>query len=283
MLDCEAVCARLIRSSIIPFALRSERPTLSVLDKSNLKKFKTVDDTVFIAYLRSKDVALKSSFAALACRNQGRFSFGIVSDATITDDEDITFGCIVRYQPGEERISICENSRVDILQEFVEKSTVPLIGEMTRRNELKYLQVRSSSLIVCTHFLHSFFYNLFLLLTADRHAKAGKSLVYIFALTERERDGYRSTFTAVAKKYQEYLNFVIIDAVEYASMAPAVGLEAGVFPALAVQNPMLGQVFPFDQKRTITPDAAETFVLDIVQGKTKPAGSDGGGIVHDDL
>jgi hypothetical protein len=121
------------------------------------------------------------------------------------------------------------------------------------------------------------------LFMADRSAKAGKSLVYIFALTERGRDGYRTSFKALAKKYQEYLNFVIIDAVEYASMAPALGLEAGVFPALAVQNPMLGQVFPFDQKRKITPDAAETFVLDIVQGKTKPAGSDGGGFVHDDL
>lgn len=138
------------------------------------------------------------------------------------------------------------------------------------------------------HRLHPFSALLFLiiffsLLTADRNSKAGKSLVYIFALTERERDGYRSTFTALAKKYQEYLNFVIIDAVEYASMAPALGLEAGVFPAMAVQNPMLGQVFPFDRKRKITPDAAETFVLDIVQGKTKPAGSDGGGFVHDDL
>jgi hypothetical protein len=132
------------------------------------------------------------------------------------------------------------------------------------------------------HLLHSFSALRFLFM-ADRNSKAGNSLVYIFALTERERDGYRTTFTALAKKYQEYLNFVVINAVEYASMAPALGLEPGVFPALAVQNPMLGQVFPFDQKRTITSDAAETFVLDIVQGKTRPAGSDGGGIVHDDL
>lgn len=118
---------------------------------------------------------------------------------------------------------------------------------------------------------------------ADRNAQAGKSLVYIFALTERERDGYRLALTTLAKKYQEYLSFVIIDALEYASMAPALGLEAGIFPALAVQNPMLGQVFPFDQRRKITPDAVERFVLDIVQGKTKPAGSDRDWMVHDDL
>lgn len=114
--------------------------------------------------------------------------------------------------------------------------------------------------------------------------QAGKSLVYIFALMDSERYEYRAEFTQLAKKYQEYLNFVLIDAVEYAYMVPALGLEAGVFPALAVQNPMMGQVFPFDQRRDITPEAAESFVLDIVQGKTKPSSGAGGeGNVHDDL
>lgn len=74
---------------------------------------------------------------------------------------------------------------------------------------------------------------------------------------------------------------MIIDAVEYAYMAPALGLKAGVFPALAVQNPAMGQVFPFDQKKNITPEAAEGFVLDIVQGNTKPSSPEQ--IVHDDL
>lgn len=138
---------KLIQSSILPFTLRSERPTLSVLDERSLEPFKTIDDAVFIAYL-GKDPALESSFSALASRNQARFSFGIVPDATITEDKHIPFGCIVRYKSGEEPMSTCENSRLDILQEFVEKSTVPLIGEMTRRNELKYLQVRSLARII---------------------------------------------------------------------------------------------------------------------------------------
>lgn len=114
--------------------------------------------------------------------------------------------------------------------------------------------------------------------------QAGKSLVYIFALTDSERYEYRAKFTQLAKKYQEYLNLGLIDAVEYAYMVPALGLEAGVFPALAVQNPMMGQVFPFDQRRDITPEAAESFFLDIVQRKTKPSsGAAGEGNVHDDL
>lgn len=85
----------------------------------------------------------------------------------------------------------------------------------------------------------------------------------------------------LAMKYHEYINFVIIDAVEYAYMAPALGLKAGVFPALALQNPTAGQVFPFDQKKKITPEAAEEFVVDISTGNTKP--SSPGGIVHDEV
>jgi protein disulfide-isomerase A1 len=102
-------------------------------------------------------------------------------------------------------------------------------------------------------------------------------------LTDRERSEYKGAFTDLAKKYKEYLNFVVIDAVEYADMAPGFGLEAGVFPALAVQNPILGQVFPYDQKRKITPAAAESFVLDIVQGRIQSAGGGREGNVHAEL
>jgi protein disulfide-isomerase A1 len=67
-------------------------------------------------------------------------------------------------------------------------------------------------------------------------------------------------------------------------MAPALGLKAGSFPALAVQNPMMGQVFPFDQTRHITPVAEEDFVLDIVQGRTQPYSSPAGErIMHEEL
>jgi len=89
----------------------------------------------------------------------------------------------------------------------------------------------------------------------------------------------------MAKKYQEYLSFVTIDAGEYAHMAPALGLKAGMFPALAVQNPMYGQVFPYDQQRVITAEAVESFILDIVQGRVQPSVNRAGGeeAAHDEL
>jgi protein disulfide-isomerase A1 len=106
-----------------------------------------------------------------------------------------------------------------------------------------------------------------------QHIQAGKSLVYIFALTENERSAYRDSLSSIARKYEEYLSFVTIDAIEYGHMTQALGLDAGVFPALALQNPSFGQVFPYPQRRAITAEAIEKFILDIVEGRTKPGGA----------
>jgi protein disulfide-isomerase A1 len=78
---------------------------------------------------------------------------------------------------------------------------------------------------------------------------------------------------------------VTIDATEYYQMAAGLGLKDRIFPALAVQNPMLGQSFPFDQRGVITPEAVEGFVLDIVQGRVQPGSRSekDGGTAHTDL
>jgi protein disulfide-isomerase A1 len=60
-------------------------------------------------------------------------------------------------------------------------------------------------------------------------------------------------------------------------MLPALGLQDTGSPALAVFNPMYGQAFPHDQRKKISPEAVESFVMDIVQGKIQPLGAGGGG------
>lgn len=129
------------RSRIVPFMHRSGRPEVSVLDKTSLIPFQSIDNDVFVAFIAPGDLGFKSSFMTLATRNSDRFSFGVVSDEALAKAEKISLGCIVRYEVGKEPHSLCRQSRLDMLQDFVEKLTTPLIGEMTRRNELKYLQV----------------------------------------------------------------------------------------------------------------------------------------------
>ena len=121
-----------------------------------------------------------------------------------------------------------------------------------------------------------------------RYLEAGKSLIYILAVAPSERLQYQSLFKPLAKKYREYINFVTVDAVVYAHMAPGLGLDAGKFPALALQNPMFGQVFPFERSRHISVEEVESWVLKIVGGQVLPwngaSGRDGNqGVVKDEL
>jgi len=112
--------------------------------------------------------------------------------------------------------------------------------------------------------------------------QSGKSIVYYFSTDEKERSEYAISLKELAKTYQEYLSFVTIDAVEYGDMAVNLGLQPGKFPALVLQNVMLGQTFPYDQRRKITVEAVENFVLDISQGKVQPA-SGGQRMAHTEL
>ena len=96
--------------------------------------------------------------------------------------------------------------------------------------------------------------------------------MYFFTSSAEERSAYIVAIKPLAKTYKEYLNFVTVDIVEYGHMLPALGLAQDSGSALAVYNPMYGQVFPFNEVE-ITPKAVEGFVMDIAQGKVQPLGS----------
>lgn len=73
----------------------------------------------------------------------------------------------------------------------------------------------------------------------------------------------------IAKKYKQFIAFVTVDADEYGYMTRILGLPEDSYPALAIENPARGQLFPFVEKE-ITTEAVEQFILDIAGGKIKP-------------
>jgi protein disulfide-isomerase A1 len=122
---------------------RSTLPIVSILDEKNTTAFKAMSEVVFIAYLTSKDADLKSTFTELAIRNHRRFAFGIASGASVNKAGSTPLPSIVCYKIGEgEQEILSGQSGIDALEKFMEMATVALIGEMTRRNEIKYLKAR---------------------------------------------------------------------------------------------------------------------------------------------
>lgn len=219
-------------SAIVSFLKRAVRPTITVLDEEKVANFQSVDETVLVAHMNPRDEHIVTAFKIMASRFRDRASFGSVDTAGTT-----TVTCYNNRD--EQKFTLSDLSAIDALSKLFESCTTPLIGEFTRANEMKYLQ-------------------------------SGKSLVYYFAASSNEREAFVNKMRPVAKMYKEYLSFVTVDAIEYADFALPLGLTPGAFPALAVQNPMYGQTFPYDNGAEITAETIGAFVMDIVQGNVKP-------------
>ncbi|KAK8108297.1 uncharacterized protein PG998_010310 [Apiospora kogelbergensis] len=225
-------------SAMLSYLKRAERPAVTTLeDEKAVTAFQGVDeDVVVMAQLHpTRDAHLQTLFAAVAARHWDRASFGTVSS--------ISPGAVVCYnnrdRAGQPPTILQDMTAVDAIPNFVEKCMAPLIGEFSRRTEGGLLN-------------------------------SGKSLVYYFAETPAEREAYAAAMRAVARKYEEYLLFVTVDAGEYADMLPMLGLRREVLPAVAVQNPSYGQVFPYDQANELSAARIEQFVTQIASGKVTP-------------
>jgi hypothetical protein len=128
---------------IVPFMKRATLPTVSTLDHSNITAFISIDETVFIAYVLPGDEALKSTFTELAARHHDKYTFGIATETA----DSMTLPSIVCHQvkEGEEKV-LSTQASIDALEKFIEEATAPTIGEFTRRNEMKYMKVCTSSI-----------------------------------------------------------------------------------------------------------------------------------------
>ncbi|KAH8157953.1 hypothetical protein CIB48_g10294 [Xylaria polymorpha] len=168
-------------SAIVSFLKRAVRPAITVLNEEKSADFQSVDETVLIAHINSRDEHVTTAFEAIASQYQDRASFGSI------DTEGIT--TIVCYNNrDEQKFTLTDLTAIDALPKLFESCTAPLIGEFTRGNELKYLQ-------------------------------SGKSLVLFFATSSNEREAFVNKMRPVAKMYKEYLSFVTVDADEYADFA----------------------------------------------------------------
>lgn len=96
-------------------------------------------------------------------------------------------------------------------------------------------------------------------------------LAFIFAESPEERAELASVAKPLAEKYKGKLNFATIDAKAFGAYAGNLNLEVGTWPALAIQDTVKNQKFPFDQKKKITEKDLGKFVADYLDGKVEPS------------
>lgn len=123
---------------ILSFVPRCLRGSLSEVDSNeSTGKFIVIDDVVFLGQFHEEDDIMFDHFEALAEKYHDRFTFGFT-----TVDPGMSIGVSCYNNKDQLQYSISQNLDViGSLESFIKMCTKPLIPEITRRNELEYLQV----------------------------------------------------------------------------------------------------------------------------------------------
>jgi protein disulfide-isomerase A1 len=131
---------------IVPFLRRSTRPVLSHVNSSNVTTFLASDDVTFVLYLTKGDSVTHDRFAELARQYHDRFAFAVGSAG---QGKPSNLECV--NNPDSEKHASNDLSTVEVLESFIKQCSTPIIVELTRRNELEYLNVSRSSYLFCIY------------------------------------------------------------------------------------------------------------------------------------
>lgn len=120
---------------------------MSEISTDNIEAFTGIDDTVFVAYIGLDDHAARETFAEVAKRYREEFTFGVVSDATLTKDEASVSPTVKCYLKDGGTVTRTATSFTDTaaLEKFVLEASRPVVGELTKYNQQRLLNVSAST------------------------------------------------------------------------------------------------------------------------------------------
>ncbi|CEJ79909.1 hypothetical protein VHEMI00122 [[Torrubiella] hemipterigena] len=213
---------------MLSYAQRMKNPIVSQLKPALVKEFSESDDLVVLAVVSADDKSFRKRFEDLATTYHDRYSFGLV------DGDLSSVSCHNNMDSTQHQAQDLE--QVGSLKRLLEVCKEPLIPQLTRRNEIKYMS-------------------------------GSKSLVYYFHHDETDREQYVNDMRETARTYHEFLTLVTVDADEYPHMPTSLGLVGK--GGLAVQNLHNGEVFPYEEKE-ITAGGVANFIFAISEGQVSP-------------
>lgn len=227
--------------AIVSYMTKQSLPAVSVLDKDTITDFKTADKVVLIAYFDSEDKDSNATFSKVAESMRDNFLFGATSDAALIKEAGVTAPAVVMYKAFDEP-EVTHSGKFDVedLSTFAKVTSVPLIGEVGPETYSGYMA-------------------------------AGIPLAYLFVADEESKTKLSEIIRPIAEQYKGQINFATIDAVAFGAHAGNLNLEAGKWPAFAIQETTKNQKFPFDQEKEITKEAIEEFVQGYREGKIAPS------------
>ncbi|KAF2798253.1 protein disulfide-isomerase [Melanomma pulvis-pyrius CBS 109.77] len=227
--------------AIISYMTKQNLPAVSEVNKDTIAEFKTADKVVLVAYFAADDKVSNETFTAVANGLRDNYLFGATSDAALAKAEGVEQPGLVLYKSFDDGKDVfTEKFDKEAIESFAKVSSTPLVGEVGPETYSGYMA-------------------------------AGIPLAYIFAETQEERDTLAKELKPLAQKHKGAINFATIDAKSFGQHAGNLNLEAGKFPAFAIQKTDKNQKFPYDQEKAITEKDIGQFVEDFIAGKVEPS------------
>ncbi|KAK5126326.1 hypothetical protein LTR85_010562 [Meristemomyces frigidus] len=231
--------------AIVSYMTKQSLPSVSaLLSEAALDEFKTADKVVLVGFFGADDKSSNITFSEVADELRDSFLFGATSDAALAKAEGVKQPAIVLYKTFDEgKNTFEEGFTKDSVTEFAKTASTPLIGEVGPETYAGYMA-------------------------------AGIPLAYIFAETPEERASLSQTLKPVAEAHKGKLNFATIDAKAFGQHAGNLNLEAGKWPAFAIQDTQKNQKFPYTAQGSAS-DLSEKkigkFVADFIAGSVEPS------------
>lgn len=226
--------------ALVAFMKKQALPAVSELKTvEEVEKFSGNDRVVVIGFFKSADSDEAKTFASVAEKMRDNFMFGAVNGQDeVAKKFEVEAPNVILFKKFDEGKNVLGAS-FDMLEEFVNKYSVPLIDEIGPNNYKTYVE-------------------------------SGKPLAYLFV--DLTVDGQMEEFTGkvkdLAKDTKAKMNWVYIDWAKYAKHSERLGLSGTKVPALAIEHD--GAHFAFDEATDLTTESVSTWVNAYLDGKVDP-------------
>lgn len=194
-----------------------------------------------IAYLDADDKEATEAYTNAATALRDDFLFGSTTDAALAKEAGVKAPAIIMYKSFDDLKTVYDGKLdTEEIQQFVKTASVPLIGEVGPETYAGYMA-------------------------------SGIPLAYLFVADDESKAKLSAELRPIAEKFKGKINFATIDAVAFGAHAGNLNLEAGKWPAFAIQETHKNVKYPFDQDAEITEKTIAKFVQDYSEGKIDPS------------
>jgi protein disulfide-isomerase A1 len=229
---------------IVSYMIKQSLPAVSPVTLANLLDFQSADKIVAIAYVSSETDALAAEFSATAQKLRDSYLFGLSTDAEAIAAAGVTPPALVVYRDFDERKTEypypVSSATVKDVEDWIQELSIPILGEVNGDTYALY-------------------------------ASSAKPLAYLFVDPADEKsESYVESLKPVASLYRSKVNFVWIDASKFGDHAKALNLAEPKWPSFVVQDLEKQLKYPYDQDKTVEPEAISALIADFVDGKLLP-------------